>query len=382
VEFELDEAHRLLRDTVGAWAEREIGPIAAEIDRRDEFPMPLWPQMGELGLLGITIPEEAGGSGFDLLAGVLAIEQIGRFSASVALSYGAHANLCVNNLYVNGNEQQRSRYLPPLIAGQAVGALALTEPDAGSDAVGIQTTARRDGDDFLLNGSKLYITNGPIASTFVLYAKTEPERGSRGITAFIVERDFPGFSVARSLEKLGHRGSPTGELRLDDCRVPAQNVLGTLNNGVAVMMSGLDSERAFLAGEQLGIAQACLDDSIAYARERKQFGQRIGDFQLVQAMLADMYTELEAARWLTYRTAWLAWNAPKGTRYTKEAAAAILYAGEMATRAALKAVQIYGGAGYMAEAPVARYLRDAKLLEIGAGTSEIRRLIIGRELVK
>jgi isovaleryl-CoA dehydrogenase len=382
VEFELDEAHRLLRDTVGSWAEREIGPIAAEIDRRDEFPMQLWPQMGDLGLLGVTVPEEYGGSGSDLLAGVLAIEQIGRFSASVALSYGAHANLCVNNLYVNGSERQRRRYLPPLISGQAVGALALTEPDAGSDAVGIQTTARRDGDDFLLNGSKLYITNGPIASTFVLYAKTEPERGSHGITAFIVERDFPGFAVARDLEKLGHRGSPTAELRLDDCRVPAPNVLGSINNGVEVMMSGLDSERAFLAGEQLGIAQACLDDSIAYARERRQFGQRIGDFQLVQAMLADMYTELEAARWLTYRTAWLAWNAPKGTRYNKEAAAAILYAGEMATRCALKAVQIFGGAGYMAEAPVARYLRDAKLLEIGAGTSEIRRLIIGRELVK
>src|SRR5579883_2888342 len=280
VEFELDEAHRLLRDTVGTWAEREIGPIAAEIDRRDEFPMQLWPQMGELGLLGITIPEEAGGSGFDLLAGVLAIEQIGRFSASVALSYGAHANLCVNNLYVNGNAQQRQRYLPPLIAGQAVGALALTEPDAGSDAVGIQTTARRDGDDFLLNGSKLYITNGPIASTFVLYAKTEPERGSRGITAFIVERDFPGFSVARKLDKWGHRGSPTGELRLEDCRVPARNVLGRLNEGVAVMMSGLDSERAFLAGQPLGIAQAALDAAVAYAKERRQFGQRIGDFQL------------------------------------------------------------------------------------------------------
>ncbi len=387
MDFELDEPHRLLRDTVHTWASREIGPIAGEIDRTDQFPMQLWPQMGELGLLGVTVSEAEGGSGFDLLAGVLVTEQIARESASVALSYGAHANLCVNNLAVNGNPEQRARYLPPLISGQAVGALALTEPDAGSDAVGIQTTAVRDGDDYLLNGSKLYITNGPIASTFVLYAKTAPDKGSHGITAFIVEHDSPGFAVARKLDKVGHRGSPTAELRLDDCRVPARNVLGKVNEGVAVMMSGLDSERSFLAGEPLGIAQACLDASVAYAKQRKQFGKPIGSFQLVQGMLADMYTELEAARWLVYRTAALAWSVQQegragGRKVSKEAAASILYSAEMSTRVALHAVQIFGGAGYMADAPVARYLRDAKLLEIGAGTSEIRRMLIARELLR
>lgn len=381
MDFELDDAHRMLRDTVYAWAEREIGPIAAVIDRQDEFPMHLWPQMGQLGLLGVTVPEQYGGSGFDLLAGVLACEQIARFSASVALSYGAHANLCVNNLYVNGSDEQRRRYLPPLCSGEAVGALALTEPDAGSDSVSIQTTARRDGDDYVLNGNKLYITNGPIASTFVLYAKTDPAAGAKGITAFIVERDAPGFSVARKLEKLGHRGSPTAELRLDDCRVPAANVLGQVNQGVRVQMSGLDTERAFLAAEPLGIAQAALDAAIGYARERKQFGVPIGSFQLVQGKIADMYTQLEAARWLVYRTANLAWNATAGARVTKEAAAAILFSAEMSTKVALDALQIFGGAGYMADAPVARYLRDAKLLEIGAGTSEIRRWLIGRELL-
>ena len=388
MDFELDESHRMLRDTVHDWASREIGPIAGEIDRKDDFPMHLWPQMGGLGLLGVTVPEDQGGSGFDLLAGVLAIEEIARESASVALSYGAHSNLCVNNLSINGTDKQRRRYLPPLISGEAVGALALTEPEAGSDAVGIQTTAVRDGDDYVVNGSKLFITNGPIASTFVLYAKTAPERGSHGITAFIVQHDFPGFRVARKLEKLGHRGSPTAELRLENCRVPAANVLGEENNGVAIMMSGLDSERAFLAGEPIGIAQACLDASVAYAKERKQFGQPIGNFQLVQGMLADMYTELEAARWLVYRTAALAWKAQQersanGRRkVSKEAAASILYSAEMSTRVALHAVQIFGGAGYMADSPVARYLRDAKLLEIGAGTSEIRRTLIARELLR
>lgn len=387
MDFELDESHRMLRDTVHAWAAREIGPIAREIDRSDDFPMQLWPQMGELGLLGVTVPEAEGGAGFDLLAGVLVTEQIARESASVALSYGAHANLCVNNLYVNGTAEQRRQYLPPLISGNAVGALALTEPDAGSDAVGIQTTAARDGDDYVLNGTKLYITNGPIASTFVLYAKTAPEKGSHGISAFIVEKDFPGFTVARKLDKVGHRGSPTAELRLDDCRVPARNLLGRENEGVAVMMSGLDSERSFLAGEPLGIAQACLDASVSYAKERKQFGRPIGSFQLVQGMLADMYTELEAARWLVYRTAALAWSVQQnggagGRKVSKEAAAAILYSAEMSTRVALHAVQIFGGAGYMADAPVARYLRDAKLLEIGAGTSEIRRMLIARELLR
>ncbi len=388
MDFELDEEHRMLRDTVRAWATAEVGPMAAEIDRSDEFPMHLWPQMGSLGLLGITVAQEGGGSGSDLLAGVLAIEEIARQSASVALSYGAHANLCVNNIAFNGDEAQRSRYLPALMAGEAVGALALTEPDAGSDAVGIRTTARRDGDDFVLNGSKMYITNGSIASTFVVYAKTEPERGSRGITAFVVEREMPGFSVVRKLQKLGHRGSPTAELLFEDCRVPAANVLGQVNDGVTVMMRGLDSERAFLAGEPLGIAQACLDAAVAFAAQRKQFGKAIGEFQLVQGMLANMYTQLEAARWLVYRTAALAWKAQLQTaagdpmRVSKEAAAAILFSAEMSTKVALDAVQVFGGAGYMEDSPVARYLRDAKLLEIGAGTSEIRRLLIARALLR
>lgn len=386
--FELDEEHRLLRDTVRSWAAAEVGPIAADIDRDDEFPMHLWPQMGKLGLLGITVPVDDGGSGADLLAGVLAIEAIARHSASVALSYGAHANLCVNNVAVNGTPAQRERFLPPLISGAAVGALALTEPDAGSDAVGIRMTARRDGDDYVLNGSKMFITNGPIASTFIVYAKTNPAAGSRGISAFLVERDAPGFRVVRKLRKLGHRGSPTAELLFEDCRVPAANLLGREDEGVAVMMSGLDSERAFLAGEPLGIAQACLDESVAYAARREQFGQAIGQFQLVQAMLADMYTQIEAARWLVYRTADLAWHAQQETaagrplRVSKEAAAAILFSAEMSTRVALQAVQIFGGAGYMEETPVSRYLRDAKLLEIGAGTSEIRRLLIARNLLR
>jgi isovaleryl-CoA dehydrogenase len=382
MDCELDEAHRLLRDTVAAWAEREVGPIADEIDRRDEFPPELWRKMGELGILGVTVAPEYGGAGADLLAGVLAIEQIARFSGSVALSYGAHANLCVNNIYRNGNEAQRRRYLPPLCSGEAVGALALTEPDAGSDAVGIRTRAVRDGDDYRLTGTKMFITNGPVADTFVLYAKTAPERRSRGITAFIVEKGMPGFTVARRLEKLGHRGSPTGELVLEDVRVPAANVLRAENMGVEVMMSGLDIERAFLAGESLGLAERALELSIAYARQRHQFGQPIGSFQLIQGKLADMYTQVEAARWLVYRTAVLAEQASReGRRVSKEAAAAIMFAAEVSTRVALDAVQIHGGYGYMMEFPVQRILRDAKLLEIGAGTTEIRKVIIARELL-
>lgn len=382
MDFDLSEAHRLLRDTVGSWAEREIGPIAADIDRRDEFPAELWRKMGDLGILGVTVAPEYGGAGFDLLAGVLTIEQIGRFSGSVALSYGAHANLCVNNIFRNGNDEQRRRYLPPLVAGDHVGALALTEPDAGSDAVGIQTRAVRDGDDYIINGTKMYITNGPVADTLVLYAKTAPEKKSRGITAFIIEKGMPGFSVTRKLEKLGHRGSPTGELALEDVRVPARNVLGTVDQGVDVMMSGLDIERAFLAGEQLGLAERALELSVAYAKERKQFGQPIGTFQLIQGKLADMYTTVEAMRWLVYRTAVYAdTQYAAGKRASKEAAASIMYAGEAATRVALDAIQIHGGYGYLMEAEVQRILRDAKLLEIGAGTTEIRKLIIARELL-
>ncbi|MEE9278439.1 MAG: acyl-CoA dehydrogenase family protein [Dehalococcoidia bacterium] len=383
MDFELSEAQRMLRDAVREFARREIAPIAAAIDREDRFPAELWPKLGDLGVLGVTIPEAYGGAEADLLSGVLIMEELGKVSASVALSYGAHANLCANNIAINGNEEQKRTYLPPLCSGEHIGALALTEPEAGSDAVGMRMTARREGDVFVLNGTKMFITNGSVADTLVLYAKTKPEAGSRGITAFLVESDFPGFRVGRKLDKLGHRGSPTAELILEDCQVPASNVLGEENRGVAVMMQGLAVERVFLSGEQLGIAEAALEASIQYARERKQFGQRIGDFQLIQAKLADMYTEIEAARWLIYRTAVVAERAAKGSgeRVDKEAAAAILYGGEMAFRVANQAVQIHGGYGYMNEAPVSRYLRDAKLLEIGAGTSEIRRLLIGRALV-
>ncbi len=383
MDFEFTDAQRMIRDTVRDFSRKEIGPIADEIDREDRFPAELWPKLGALGVLGITIPRAYGGAEADLLAGVLTIEEIGKVSASVALSYGAHANLCANNLAINGSEEQKQTYLPGLCDGSAIGALALTEPEAGSDAVGIRMTARREGDVYVLNGTKMFITNGSVADTLVMYAKTDPEAGSRGITAFIVEKGFAGFGVGQHLDKLGHRGSPTAELILDDCQVPVSNVLGELNGGVAVMMQGLAVERVFLSGECLGIAEAALEASIDYARERKQFGQRIGDFQLIQAKLADMYTELEAARWLVYRTAVVAEKAAKGSgeRMDKEAAAAILYAGEMATRVANQAVQIFGGYGYMNETRVSRYLRDAKLLEIGAGTSEIRRLLIGRELI-
>ena len=383
MDFALSDAQRLIRDTTREFTRREIAPIAEEIDREDRWPAELWPKLGKLGLLGITAPQAYGGSGADLLSGVLAIEEIGKVSASVALSYGAHANLCVNNIAINADEAQKRRYLPALCDGSAVGALALTEPEAGSDAVGIRTMARREGDVYVLNGTKMFITNGSVADTLVLYAKTDPEAGSRGMTAFLVESSFPGFAVGQKLDKLGHRGSPTAELILDDCQVPVDNVIGEVNGGVAVMMQGLAVERVFLSGESLGIAEAALDASVTYARERRQFGERIGDFQLIQAKLADMYTEIEAARWLLYRTAALADEASKGSgeRVNKEAAAAILFTAEMATRVADRAVQIHGGYGYMNETPVSRFLRDAKLLEIGAGTSEVRRLLIGRDLI-
>lgn len=374
----LTDEHRLLRDTALAWARKELGPIADDIDRTDEFPPGVFRKLGDLGVLGVTVPREYGGAGADLLSGVLVIESLARVSASVALSYGAHANLCVNNIYANGTEAQRRAYLPKLCSGEHVGALALTEPDAGSDAMGIRTTARADGDDFVLNGSKMFITNGTIADVFVLYAKTAPEKGAKGITAFIVERGFAGFSVERKLDKWGHRGSPTAELRLDDVRVPRANVLGPVDAGAGIMMRGLDSERVFLAGESIGIGAEALALAVAYARERQQFGQRIGDFQMIQGKLADMYTQVEAARALVYRTAALAESAP----VHKEAAAAILFAAEMSTRVALDAMQVHGGYGYLNELPLGRLVRDAKLLEIGAGTSEIRRLIIGRELMK
>ena len=374
----LTDEHRLLRDTALAFARRELGPIADEIDRTDAFPPDLFRRLGDLGVLGVTVPREYGGAGADLLSGVLIIEQLARVSASVALSYGAHANLCVHNLYTNGTEEQRRAYLPGLCSGELVGALAITEPDAGSDATSIRTAAVADGDDFVLSGSKMFITNGTIADVFVLYAKTSPKEGAGGITAFIVERAFAGFSVPRKLDKFGHRGSPTAELRLNDCRVPRRNVLGKVDEGVGIMMRGLDCERVFLAGESIGIAEEALSLSVEYARRRHQFGQSIGSFQLIQAKLADMYTQLEAARALVYQTALRAERSPA----SKEAAAAILFAAEMATRAALDAMQIHGGYGYLNDLPLGRLVRDAKLLEIGAGTSEIRRLIIGRALVQ
>ena len=374
----LSDEHRLLRDTVLAFARRELGPIAAEIDRNDAFPPDLFRRLGELGILGVTVPRQYGGAGADLLSGVLAIEQLGRVSGSVALSYGAHANLCVNTLYVNGTEEQRRQYLPGLCSGELVGTLAITEPEAGSDAMGLQTKAVADGDDYLLNGTKTLITNGSIADVIVLYAKTDPSAGARGLTAFIIEKGFPGFSVSKTFDKFGHRGSPTAELRLDDCRTPRANVLGEENKGAAVMMRGLDIERIFLAGEPLGIAEEALALSIEYAKQRHQFGKPIGSFQLIQAKLADMYTQIEAARALLYQTAVLA----ETSTVHKEAAAAILFTAEMATRVALDAMQIHGGYGYLNELPLGRLVRDAKLLEIGAGTSEIRRLIIGEELLK
>ena len=374
----LTDEHRLLRDTVLAFARSELGPIADEIDRTDEFPEGIFRRLGDLGVLGVTVPREYGGAGADLLAGVVVIEQLARVSASVALSYGAHANLCLHNLYTNGTEEQRRAYLPRLCSGEFVGALAITEPDAGSDATGIRMTAVLDGDDYVLNGTKMFITNGTIADVVVLYAKTSPEKGGRGITAFIVDATAPGFSVARKLDKWGHRGSPTAELRFEDCRIPRGNVLGDADDGVSVMMRGLDCERVFLAGESIGIAEEALALAVTYARTREQFGQTIGSFQLVQAKLADMYTQVEAARALVYRTAVQAEHSP----VHKEAAAAILFAAEMSTRVALDAMQIHGGYGYLNDLPLGRLVRDAKLLEIGAGTSEIRRLIIGRELLK
>lgn len=374
----LTDEHQLLRDTVLAFARKELAPIADEIDRNDTFPAGLFRQLGELGILGVTVPRAYGGGGADLLSGVLAIEQLARVSGSIALSYGAHANLCVNNLYTNGTEEQRKRYLPGLCAGELVGALAITEPEAGSDALSLQTKAVVDGDDYVLNGTKTLITNGSIADVIVLYARTDPDQEKRGITAFIIEKDFPGFSVSKTFDKFGHRGSPTAELLLEDCHVPRANVLGDVDGGVSVMMQGLDIERVFLAGEPLGLAEEALSLSVKYAKQRTQFGQPIGSFQLIQAKLADMYTQLEAARALVYQTAVRAEQA----RVHKEAAAAILFSAEMATRVALDAMQIHGGYGYMNDLPLGRIVRDAKLLEIGAGTSEIRRLIIGEELLK
>jgi isovaleryl-CoA dehydrogenase len=366
-----------LRDTARNFAQDKIAPRADEIDRNNTFPRDLWPQLGALGLLGITVEEEWGGAGLGYLAHCVAMEEVSRASASVGLSYGAHSNLCVNQFRRNGTDAQKRRYLPKLISGEHVGALAMSEPGAGSDVVSMRTRADRRGDHYILNGSKMWITNGPLAETLIVYAKTDPTAGARGITAFIVENKFPGFSAAPKLDKLGMRGSDTGEIVFQDCAVPAENVLGAVGNGVNVLMSGLDYERVVLAAGPLGIMQACLDVAVPYVHDRKQFGQPIGRFQMMQAKLADMYVTMNAAKAYVYAVA-RACDAGRTTR--EDAAGAILYAAERATWMALEAIQCLGGNGYINDYPAGRLLRDAKLYEIGAGTSEIRRMLIGREI--
>ncbi|MBT5488212.1 MAG: isovaleryl-CoA dehydrogenase, partial [Halieaceae bacterium] len=350
---------------------------AAEIDRNNEFPNDLWPKLGQLGLLGITIPEEYGGSGMGYLAHAIAMEEISRASASVGLSYGAHSNLCLNQIRLNGTEAQKQQYLPSLCSGEHVGALAMSEPNAGSDVVSMRLRAERQGDDFVLNGNKMWITNGPDANVYVIYARTDPEAGSKGITAFIVERDTLGFSRSPKLDKLGMRGSNTCELVFENCRVPATQILGEIGAGVRVLMSGLDYERAVLAGGPVGILQACLDVALPYVHEREQFGQSIGEFQLVQGKLADMYARCSASRAYLYA---VCGALDRGEQSRKDAAAVILYTAEAATQSALDAIQLLGGNGYINDYPTGRLLRDAKLYEIGAGTSEVRRMLIGREL--
>jgi isovaleryl-CoA dehydrogenase len=377
LEFGLGESLDMLREMAQNFAAREIAPRAASIDQSNDFPQDLWRALGQCGLLGITVEEAYGGSGMGYLAHIVAMEEISRASASVGLSYGAHSNLCVNQIRRNGSAEQKQRYLPRLLSGEHVGALAMSESGAGSDVVSMQLRAERKGDRFVLNGTKMWITNGPDANVLVVYAKTDPAAGPRGITAFIIERQFKGYSTGQKLDKLGMRGSNTCELVFRDCEVPAENVLGPVGSGVEVLMSGLDYERAVLAGGPLGIMQAGMDTVLPYVRERRQFGQPIGEFQLMQGKLADMYTTLSACRAYVYAVG-RACDAGQVTR--KDAAGAILYAAEKATWMALEAIQALGGMGYVNESPTGRLLRDAKLYEIGAGTSEIRRWLIGREL--
>jgi isovaleryl-CoA dehydrogenase len=377
--FNLGETADMLRETVHNFAQDKIAPSATETDEKNEFPNDLWPAFGEMGLLGITAPEEFGGSGMGYIEHIIAMEEISRASASIGLSYGAFSNLCVNQISLNGNQSQKEKYLPGLCAGTSVGALAMSEPGAGSDVVSMRLKAEKKGDHYVLNGNKMWITNGPDADVLVVYAKTNPEAGSKGITAFIIEKDFKGFSTAQKLDKLGMRGSNTCELVFEDCEVPAENILGGEGEGVKVLMSGLDYERAVLAAGPIGIMQACMDVVVPYIHERKQFGKPIGEFQLMQGKIADMYVALNTSRAYVYA---VGQACDRGEVTRKDAAGAILYAAEKATWVANQAIQTLGGNGYINEYPTGRLWRDAKLYEIGAGTSEIRRMLIGRELFK
>ncbi|WP_305968382.1 MULTISPECIES: isovaleryl-CoA dehydrogenase [unclassified Mameliella] len=378
MKFDLGEDVLALQEMVHKWAQERVKPMAAEVDRSNEFPAALWREMGDLGLLGITVPEEFGGAGMGYLAHTVAVEEVARASASVSLSYGAHANLCVNQIKLNGTDEQRRKYLPGLISGEHVGALAMSEPSAGSDVVSMKLRAEKRNDRFVLNGNKYWITNGPDADTLVVYAKTDPDAGAKGITAFLVEKSMKGFSTSPHFDKLGMRGSNTAELIFEDVEVPFENILGEEGKGVRVLMSGLDYERVVLAGIGLGIMAACMDEIMPYMVERKQFGQSIGNFQLMQGKIADMYTAMNSARAYVYE---VAKACDRGEVTRQDAAACCLYASEQAMVQAHQAVQAMGGAGFLNDAPVARIFRDAKLMEIGAGTSEIRRMLVGRELM-
>ena len=377
MKFDLAPEIEEMRDVVARWVSDRLAPRAAEIDASNEFPRDLWPELGQLGVLGVTVDEQYGGAGLGYLAHSVVMEEISRGSGSVGLSYGAHSNLCVNQIKLNGNEEQKARYLPKLLTGEHLGALAMSEPGSGSDVVSMKLRAEKKGDRYVLNGNKMWITNGPGADTLVVYAKTDPSAGSKGITAFLVEKGFKGFSTAQKLDKLGMRGSDTCELVFEDCEIPEENVLGAVNGGVRVLMSGLDYERTVLAAGSVGIMQACLDVAIPYIHDREQFGKPIGEFQLVQGKIADMYTTTNACRAYVYE---VSKACDRGETTRQDAAGCILYAAEKATQVALDAIQLLGGNGYINEYPTGRLLRDAKLYEIGAGTSEIRRMLIGREL--